>query len=74
MSNFHVAIFAEDCEKVSGEHLDTQSFDEISECTAFANNADYGDIFEIHKDKPSQDFLRGSKKPNGHIDWVRTPY
>lgn len=69
MSNFHVAV-----QDIAGRHLDTQSFLEISECTAFAKNTEYGDIFEIHKDKSSEDFLRGIKKPNGHIDWVRTPY
>lgn len=69
MSIFHVAV-----KDIAGYHLDTQSFDEISECTAFANNAEHGDIFEIHKDKFSEDFLRGIKKANGYIDWVRVKY
>jgi len=68
MSKFHMAV-----QDIAGQHLDSQCFDEISECTAFAKNAEHGDIFEIHKNS-SPDFLRGIRKPNGYIDWVRTPY
>ena len=69
MSNFHVAV-----QDIGGQHIDTVCFDEISECTAFAKNAKHGDIFEIHKDKLSDDYLRGIRKPNGYIDWVRKLY
>lgn len=69
MSNFHVAV-----QDVGGQHLDSQSFDTIVECTAFAKHAKHGDIFEIHKDKSSHDFIRGIRKPNGHIDWMRANY
>jgi len=69
MSNFYVAV-----QDIGGRHLNTECFDEIAECTTFAKNAKYGDIFEIHKDKLGEDFLRGIRKPNGYIDWVRIKY
>ena len=68
MSKFHVAI-----QDIGGQYIDTVSFDEIAECTSFAKNCDFGNIFEIHKNS-SPDFLRGIKKPNGYIDWCRVKY
>ena len=68
MSNFTVVVHRD------SEYIDSQQFSEIAECTSFARNCDYGNMFDIHKGKVSDDFLRGEKKPNGYIDWVRTPY
>lgn len=56
------------------EYKDIQQFDEIAEVVSFANNCTYGNRFEIHKPERTEDYLRGEKRDNGHIDWVRTKY
>lgn len=70
MSNFTVVI------NKDREYVDMQGFDEISQCTSFVNNCDYGNRFEIHKEtcKNNLDYIVGSKKSNGHIDWERKKY
>ena len=68
MSNFTVVVHRD------REYIDSHQFSEIAECTLFARNCDYCNMFDIHKEKVSDDFLRGEKKSNGYIDWVRTPY
>ena len=71
MSNFHVIV-----QDIQGGHLKSESFDTMVESTAFAKHADKGGIFEIHTINPndSHSFIRGIKKPNGHIDWKRVNY
>lgn len=63
-------------ESNAGEHLDVEVFNDFGKAKDHAENSDFGDVFKVYEDKPllwNGDFIRGSKKLNNYIDWVRVP-
>lgn len=54
------------------KHLETQVRKDVREAVKFCNDYKAGDNFEIHA-LEKDDYIKGTRVPNGHIDWVKVP-
>lgn len=72
MPEFHVVVADGD-----DNNLNVETFNDFPSCQQYAVNAIHGSIFRIFEEEPflwnEGDYIRGTRRFSGSIDWVRQP-